>query len=110
MNPAKDFKDSAALIQQYVTKEYEYAQLKFFYQATSVSTSIAKKTIISVFAIIAMGFLSIAAALWIGTLLDSWVLGFLIVGGFFLLLTLIAYLLRKRIERYIIREMSAKYF
>lgn len=110
MDPAKDFKDSAALIQQYVTKEYEYAQLKFFYQATSVSSSIAKKMLVGIFAIIAMGFLSIAAALWIGSLLDSWVLGFLIMGGFFLLLTLLAYLQRKRLERYIIREMGAKYF
>jgi len=110
MNPAKDFKDSAALVQHYVTKEYEYAQLKFFYQASAASSSVAKKTLIGVFALIAMGFLSIAAALWIGSMLGSWVLGFLIMGGFFLLLTLIVYLMRKRIERYIIREISAKYF
>lgn len=110
MNPAKDFKDSAALIQQYVTKEYEYAQLKFFYQASAVSTAVVKRIVIGVFLVIAMGFLSIAAALWIGSMLDSWVLGFLIMGGFFLLLTFIAYLVRKRIERYIIRHMSAKYF
>lgn len=110
MNPGKEFKDSAALLQQYATKEYEYAQLKFFYQASSVSTSIAKFVLIGVFAIIAMGFLSLAAALAIGSMLDSWVLGFLIMGGIFLLFTLIAYLMRKRLERCIVEKMSAKYF
>lgn len=110
MKPGKDLKDSAALIQQYATKEYEYAQLKFFYQASALSTAVAKYTLIGVFVLIALGFLSIAMALWIGSLLDSWTLGFVIVGGVFLLCTLAIYLMRKRIERYIIRRMSAKYF
>ena len=110
MNPGKEFKDSAALLQQYATKEYEYAQLKFFYQASSVSTSIAKFALIGICAVIAMGFLSLAAALGIGAMLGNWVLGFLIMGGIFLLITLIVYSMRKRIEHIIVKKMSATYF
>lgn len=110
MNPAQTLKENAALLEQYANKEFEYAQLKLFYQLGSVSTSIAQKTIIGLFAVIALVFINIALAMWLGQALSNFALGFLLVGAGYLIIAFIAYLMRKRIETYIIQKMSAKYF
>jgi len=110
MKPGSDIKESAALLQDYATKEYEYAHLKLFYHTATLSTIVVKSTLFGVFALVGLAFFSIAMALWIGSLLNSWMLGFLIMGGVFFLGALIIYLMRKRIERYVVQHMSLKYF
>lgn len=60
--------------------------------------------------ILALLFLSIAAALVIGNALNSTAHGFLITGSFYLLLLTVAYLLRERINRPILRRFSEIFF
>lgn len=103
-------KHTAQLGQQLAEKEYEYAQLKFFYQATSISASVVKKSIIAFLAMIALLFLSLAAAFGLGDALDSTVLGFLWIGIGYVAIIGVALLLRKKIEKYVIQKMADKYF
>lgn len=77
MTTKENLKETVDLSQQLAEKEYEYAQLKVFYQIASVSSSVVKKSLFAFFTLIAALFLSIAAALWLGNLLESATLGFL---------------------------------
>ncbi len=61
-----------------------------------ISLLISVALILLVFSLFFL-FASWALALWLGTLLGSQILGFLSVAGFFLLLTIVFYLLRKRL-------------
>lgn len=110
MNPIKILKENANLLEEYTQKEYEYLSLKLFYQVGALSTYIAQKIIIGLFAMIALIFISIALAIWIGQILDNFALGFLMVGGGYIIIALITFLRRKHIETFIVRKMSAKYF
>ena len=60
--------------------------------------------------IIVFVFFSIAAAIAIGQALGNMAYGFLIVGGFYLLLSLIAYLLKEKIEKPIIEKFSEIFY
>ncbi|MEZ4857622.1 MAG: phage holin family protein [Flavobacteriaceae bacterium] len=110
MTPQENIKETAKLSQQYVSEEIEYIKLKLFYQVTSISSHVVKSSILGLFALLSMTFLSFAVAFWLGNLLDSRFLGFLSVGVFYLLITAIFYFTRKKIEKYVITKMAAKYF
>ncbi len=110
MTTKENLKETVDLSQQLAEKEYEYAQLKVFYQIASVSSSVVKKSLLAFFTLIAALFLSIAAALWLGNLLESATLGFLWVGLFYVVLVSIALLFRKRIEKYVVNRLAKNYF
>ena len=110
MTTKENLKETVDLSQQLAEKEYEYAQLKVFYQIASVSSSVVKKSLFAFFTLIAALFLSIAAALWLGNLLESATLGFLWVGLFYVVLVSIALLFRKRIEKYVVNRLAKNYF
>ncbi|MEZ4794325.1 MAG: phage holin family protein [Flavobacteriaceae bacterium] len=110
MTTQETLKEMGHLTQKYVVEEYEHAKLKLFYQAVSFTSSTANKTLVGVVGLLALSFVSIGIAFWLGSLLDSMALGFLVVGAFYLLLTLVVFLLRRKVERYVIQKMAAKYF
>ncbi|TYB77079.1 hypothetical protein [Bizionia myxarmorum] len=94
----------------YIKKTQEYLKLKVFQQLT-VSVSLVVKAL-AVGGLFGIGllFLAFAAALAIGKWLENEALGYLIVGGVFLILTLIIYLSRSAINNMIIKRFSSKFF
>jgi Na+-translocating ferredoxin:NAD+ oxidoreductase RnfA subunit len=110
MNIQENIKETTTLANDYVIQEFELAKLKTAYQITSMTTSVAKKTIMGLALTLAILFLSISCAFWLGSILDNTALGFLLTGSFYLVILCILYFLRKQIEKYVVKKITRKYF
>ncbi|OMP32804.1 MULTISPECIES: hypothetical protein [Mangrovimonas] len=94
----------------FLIKSKEYAKLKVFEQLTISMSLLGKALLIGSFILIGFFFFAIAAAIALGRVLDDYALSTTIVGGFFLLLALLVYLLRHLINKKVIQTMSHKFF
>jgi hypothetical protein len=101
--------ESSELGVLYAQQELEHMQLKLFYKIAAHGSGTAKKVVMGLLILMALAFSSIALALYLGSLLDSNSLGFLLVGCVYILLTVTAYLLRRKIEKYIINELAQNF-
>ena len=96
---------------KYLEAKATYYGLTAFEKAVRLLTTFLGNGIIMVTMLISVMFLSAAAALYLGALLNSTELGLLIVGGFFFLLALILMLFRNRIfGPCVIRSLSEVLF
>ena len=79
----------------YTKTSLELAKLKVIDKTSDIISSLA--VIISISMIVAMFtlFLNIGIALWIGEMLNNMSLGFLIISGFYVIVAIIVYVLRK---------------
>ncbi|KAA3625163.1 MAG: hypothetical protein DWP94_01660 [Flavobacterium sp.] len=102
--------ESSELGVLYARQELEHMQLKLFYKIASHTSGTTKKVVFGLLILMTMAFSSIALALYLGTLLDSNALGFLLVSGVYILLFVTAFLLRRKIEKYIINELAQNFF
>lgn len=69
------------------------------------------KLILGFFLLIALLFLSVSLAIYLGELLDSIALGYFIVGGGYLVIMFILILfLKKFLEKNLLRKASAQFF
>lgn len=84
-------------LRKYLETNISYYGLVAFEKAVKLLTTFLGNGVVIVALLIALIFISGAAALYIGTLLNSMELGLLIVGGVFLLLALVLYIFRNRI-------------
>ncbi len=87
-----------------------YYKLWVFRVITKSSSALFKILLIGVLLVIVFVFFSIAAAIAIGYALDNFALGFLIMGGFYLLVSLLIYVFRNKIERPIIEKLSEIFY
>lgn len=87
-----------------------FYKLWLFKVITQSFSALLKVLLIGMLLIIVFVFFSIAAAIAIGQALGNMAYGFLIVGGFYLLLSLIAYLLKEKIEKPIIEKFSEIFY
>lgn len=94
----------------YVKKSQEYFKLKVFQQLTVSISIVAKALVIGGLLAIGLFFLAFALALAIGEWLGDLALGYLMVAGLFLIVTGITYLLRKFINKAVIKHVSSKFF
>jgi hypothetical protein len=94
----------------YIEKKISlYTLIGFEKAAKGLSTAISISTVI-VFMIMALFFLSAAAAIYIGKLLEAIELGLLVVGGFYIFLGIIFFLFRKQIFSSLIITFLADVF
>ncbi len=97
-------------VQNYVESSTDYLRLQMFRTLMRLLTSIAKSVVVGVLVFLALLFLSVAAALALGSWLQDDLMAFIYVGIFYLLAGGVAYLLRHRIERQILRSFSDLYY
>ncbi len=102
----ENLKDVQNQTRDFVESNLEYYKLWVFKVVTQSVSSILKVVLIGVFLLMVMVFFSVAGALAIGYALDNFVYGFLIVGGIYLILSIIVYNLKNRIEEPIIKAFS----
>lgn len=74
------------------------------------ATSITKMMIIGSLVSIGMLFLSISGAIAIGDYLENTALGYFIIGSVYVFFGIILFLMRKLIEKTIIKKLSKKVF
>lgn len=98
-------------LKNYAKTRIDLAIVSFSAKATNVAAGILTSIGILFFGALAFLFACIALAIWLGGILNSLPLGFLIVAGFFILIIIILYLLRRKIIFPIIRnKIIRKYY
>ncbi|MBA4745297.1 MAG: hypothetical protein H2058_08565 [Muricauda sp.] len=97
-------------VRSYVKNSLDFYRLQSFRSMMKGITMATKVLLIGGIASIALLFLSLSAAFWLGSMLGNTAEGFLIVGGFYVLIGIIIFLLRSKIEKPLLKEFSKFYF
>ncbi|TDD78189.1 phage holin family protein [Flavobacterium caseinilyticum] len=98
-------------IHAYIKSNVAYYKLLGFKVAMKSTTMIFKFTLIFMCFSMVLLFCSIAGALAIGNYLNNYPLGFLIIGGIYLVVTGLLFLIKERIfEGSIMEKFSEKFF
>lgn len=96
---------------KYLETKASYYGLVAFEKAVKLINSLVSSSIIVLIMLLALVFFSAAAGLYFGHLLESYELGLLIIGGFYLLLGIVFIIFRKKIfSRYIIKSLNEVFF
>lgn len=96
---------------KFVETKVSYYGLVAFEKSVKLVNSLVSSTIIIVVMLLALIFFSGAAGLYLGKVLESYELGLLIIGGFYLVLGFVLILFRKRIfSRFVIKSMGEVFF
>lgn len=97
-------------VRSYLENSEEYIKLKVFKVSMRTITAAAQLLLVGAISLLALLLLSLAASFGIGQVLGSTSKGFLIVGLFYVLLGIICYVLRNKLNRPLLRKFSKYYF
>ncbi|RPD98731.1 hypothetical protein EGM88_05955 [Aureibaculum marinum] len=106
----QDLKEAQDNVQSYIKNTEDYIYLKSFKMSMKLVTSFVQILVIGALTLIVLFLLTFAASIGLGQLLDSTFYGFLIVGSFMLIIVIVTYFLRNKINRPIIKKFSKFYF
>lgn len=106
----ENFSEAEATTRSYIESSREFYKLKGFKVLMKGVMVFVKIASVGIMLILALLFLSISAAFWIGNELENTYQGFLIVGGFYLLVGLMIYLLRHGLRKPLLKKFSEFYF
>ena len=106
----ESFTEAEASIRSYLDSSQEYYKLKGFKFLMRGITSFSKIILVGVVALLALLFLSFAASVGIGQALNNTFYGFLCVGLFYLLIGIILYFVRRKLDKPLLRKFSEFYF
>ncbi|MEM9889200.1 MAG: phage holin family protein [Bacteroidota bacterium] len=84
-----------AYAQSYLKDQVEYAKIRIAEESIKTVSGVVHAIILSLLALLLVVFLSVVGGLYLGKILENYVLGFLIVSVFYLLL-IVSYLIFKR--------------
>ena len=96
--------------EDFIKNSEKYYKLKVFQVLTSSLSMIFNFAIVGIFILIAFIFLAVAMSSVIGKYLNNPFLGYILVALLFFVFGLIAYLVRNRIDNFVIKSLSKKYF
>ena len=94
----------------YIEHSDEYYRLKIFKVLSKNVTGLLKFILIGVSSLFALLFVSFAACLWLSEVLNSYFSGFILVAGFYILITILLYLFREQLNRPVLKKLSKYYF
>ncbi len=107
----EDIRDIKSNAKAFLDSNIEFYQLWGFKVITKATSFMLKVFLLSLFSMLTLLFISIAAAFAIGKALESFTLGFLIVGGVYLILSFVIYYYKNVIiEKPLIRKFSDIFF
>ena len=96
--------------ERYIDTSFAYLKLKVFQQLTFTISMMGKALVIGAVLFIGLIFLAISAAIAIGDALGQIALGYLIIGGFFLIMSFAIYKMRRRFDAKIIAKFQTIFF
>lgn len=105
-----DLMEADADIRSYLELTEEYIELKIFKILMRFVTTSIKSILITLGVLFVLFFLSVGVSFAIGDNLNSNYLGFIIVAGFYLVISLLIYLFRKQLNKPILAKFSSHYF
>ncbi|GGG58342.1 hypothetical protein [Bizionia arctica] len=94
----------------YFKASSQYLKLKIFQQITLSVSFITKLVAVSMLVFLGLIFCAIAGAMAIGEILENLLLGYLIVGGSFLLIGIILFMSRAFINKLVLQKIGSKFF
>lgn len=106
----ENFSEAEASAKSYIESSAQFYKLKGFKVMMKAIVIFSKIALVSVMLVLALLFLSASTAFWVGEVLDSNALGFLVVGCFYILVGLILFLLRERLNKPLLKKFSEFYF
>ena len=109
-NIKQDLMEAETNIRSYLENSEEYTKLKIFKVLMKFVTIFAQILLIGALILLALVLLSWAVSNALNQTLDSPYMGFFIVGAGYLLIAIVCYILRDRINRPILRKFSKHYF
>lgn len=110
-NLKEDAEEIQDKLQHVVDSTIAYYKLWLFKVATKSTSMLLKIVLLSLFFIMVLFFCSFALAVYLGQILEDNTLGFLAVGGIYLVLMLIVSLIKdKLVEGPILRNFSKVFF
>lgn len=89
--------ESLEYAKQYISNQKNLLKLEIAERTAKVASSLVLVASVAVLGLLVIGFLSVAAAFFIGDTLESTALGFTIVGGFYLFSAVVIFWLRERL-------------
>jgi hypothetical protein len=108
---SENLETSGEKTQEYLENTIEYYKLRTFKTITKGAISLVNFLIIGIILLLALLFLSIGVALWLGDLLDSRYVGHFIVGGFYILVILLFLIFAKKpIQKTVLLKFSDIFF
>jgi len=105
-----DLADSQQAAQEYIESSAEYYKLKAFKFVMRAIIALTVVLFMGTLAMLAIFFLSVAAAFAIGDHLGNLENGFWIIGGGYVLLGILGFALRNKLEKPVLRKFSEHYF
>ena len=97
--------DLTSHVNDYLDTLYRLTLLKAVQKATTLASTVVAAIAVCTVGLIALFFASFGAAWWLGDVIKSRAGGFMIMAGFFLLLLVCIFLLRKKIVFPFIRNL-----
>lgn len=104
---AEDFQDHA---KGFLESSVSYYKLWLFKVVMQSTTMLLKIFLIGILLLLVLVFFSVAAAFAIGYALDNFVYGFMIIGSFYLFLTILIYFMKDKIVEGPILEKFSEFF
>jgi hypothetical protein len=106
-----NFNEFTTATQDYIEATINYHKLDLYKKLVKGLVSGSYSFILALVLLIAILFLSVALGIFLGDVLDNLALGYLIMGGFYLIVTVILiFTLKKKLERIILRKTSKQFF
>jgi len=96
--------------EHYIETSKRYFELKVFQQLTLALSFVSKLMLIGGFLFLALIFILIASTIALGEYLGNMALSALFVATFLLLMGVICYLMRKKMDRKIIQKVGVEFF
>ncbi len=110
MNPLSSLKNLFDMSKEYVEMKVELERLKIINKSATISSELISVIILLLIVFLSVSLLSIAVAFLIGSWFRNYYIGFVIMGGFYLIIFFIVYMLRvkwikKPFSKNIVNEM-----
>ncbi|NHF59626.1 hypothetical protein FK220_009760 [Flavobacteriaceae bacterium TP-CH-4] len=106
----RDLTEADADVRSYLEHSEEYFKLKVFKVLMGSVTAAAKALLVGAATLVALLMLSFAASYAFGLVLGSNYQGFLIVGLFYVLVAILCYLFRDKLDTPLLRKFSDYFF
>ncbi len=106
----KDLMEAQTDMRSYFSHSEEYIQLKIFKILARLLTTTLQSLLVGVSIVFVLFFVSLGISFALGEIFESYVVGFLIVGAFYVVVAIILFLFRNHFSRPVIRTFSTYYF
>lgn len=106
----ENLSEADANAKAFVEHSKEYYQLKTFKVLMKAVTSLIKMLLLGSIALLALFILTFATAFGIGQALENTFYGFLCVGIFYILLGIVVYMLKDKLNKPLLEKFSEFYF